>query len=113
MNFIRPCDHKSPRAVALIVGVLGLIAILRLVSAYFIFSQAYDEPAHIACGMEWLDKGTLFFQPLHPPLARVDAAIGPYLAGGRLPPGRNLPKGRGQTSCTFLSAKEISENARA
>lgn len=35
--------------------------------------------------MEWLDKGTFKLEPLHPPLARIAAAIGPYLAGARLP----------------------------
>jgi hypothetical protein len=43
-----------------------------------------DEPAHLACGMEWLDRGTYRMEDQHPPLARVLAALGPYLSGIRL-----------------------------
>jgi Dolichyl-phosphate-mannose-protein mannosyltransferase len=64
---------------------LVLIGVLRIVATYHVFSQAYDEPAHVACGMEWLDKGTFQMEPQHPPLPRVMAALGPYLAGLRLP----------------------------
>jgi MFS family permease len=73
------------RAVALFVAVLLVIAVVRIVSTYFVFPQAYDEPAHVVCGMEWLDNGTFTLEPLHPPLPRVAAALGPYLAGIRLP----------------------------
>jgi hypothetical protein len=65
--------------------ILTAFAIFRIVAANSSISVAYDEPAHIACGMEWLDKGTFTLEPLHPPLARIAAAIGPYLAGARLP----------------------------
>src|SRR5438105_6779946 len=58
-----------------------LISLFRIVSTYHVLSQAYDEPAHIACGMEWLQKGTYTLEPLHPPLARVAVALGPYMAG--------------------------------
>ena len=34
--------------------------------------------------MEWLERGTYTFEPLHPPLARVAVALGPYLSGIRL-----------------------------
>ena len=58
-------------------------------STYSVFDQTYDEPAHIACGMEWLDHGTYTYEPLHPPLARVAAALLPYLAGVR---DKNVPE---------------------
>ena len=65
----------------LIVG----FACIRIAATYHVFSQTVDEPAHIAAGMEWLDRGTYIFEPLlHPPLARIAAAIGPFLAGRRL-----------------------------
>ena len=66
-------------------GILVVMAITRIAATYHDFNQAYDEPAHIACGMEWLDKGTFTLEPQHPPLPRVMAALGPYLAGLRLP----------------------------
>ena len=55
----------------------------RIVSTYNVFSHIQDEPAHIACGMEYLSKGVYRYEPQHPPLARVAVAIGPYLAGER------------------------------
>src|SRR5437879_8007811 len=74
--------HRFP---VFLCSVVLLIALLRIISTYRVLSQAYDEPAHIACGMEWLDKGTYTLEPLHPPLARVAAAIGPFLEGLHLP----------------------------
>ena len=67
----------------MVLGFLIVIALVRIVSTYPVFSQTYDEPAQISKGMEWLDKGeyTVFLE--HPPLARVMVAIGPFLAGAR------------------------------
>jgi len=67
-------------------GVLLLISIftaVRLAPTYTIFVATYDEPFHIASGMEWLDRGQYTYQWEHPPLARVAVALGPYLAGLR------------------------------
>src|SRR5271165_1062867 len=65
-----------PPLVALFPVILatGLI-----VGTYSAFYQTYDEGAHLACGMEWLDHHTYILEPLHPPLARVATAIFPYL----------------------------------
>ena len=60
---------------------LVLIATIRIVSTYTTFSYTFDEPAHIACGMEWLEKHTYTYEAQHPPLARVMTAILPKLAG--------------------------------
>ena len=68
-----------------IAVIFVLVGVGRIASTYHTFNQAYDEPAHIACGMEWLDKGTFKIEPQHPPLPRVAVALGPYLAGLRLP----------------------------
>jgi 4-amino-4-deoxy-L-arabinose transferase-like glycosyltransferase len=70
--------HSRVLALALI-----LIASVRVVSTYTVFSHTSDEPAHIACGIEWLAKGVYTWEPQHPPLARVAAALGPYLMGAR------------------------------
>lgn len=63
--------------------LLVLLATLRIAATYPIFNHTIDEPAHIACGMEWLDRHTYRLEPHHPPLARVMDAVGPYLAGAR------------------------------
>jgi hypothetical protein len=73
---------KKRRRVLLVVIVAAASA--RIVSTYNVFSHTFDEPAHIGCGMEWLADGAYTLEPQHPPLARVAAAIGPYLAGARV-----------------------------
>ena len=63
--------------------VLVLIASGRIAATYTVFNHTADEPAHIASGMEWLDKHAYTYEPQHPPLARAAAALGPYLLGVR------------------------------
>jgi Dolichyl-phosphate-mannose-protein mannosyltransferase len=80
-----PVSDKTTGSFAVIVLiVLGAIGVIRIVSTYSIFSQTTDEPAHVATGMEWLQRGTYTLEPLHPPLARIAVALGPYLSGLRL-----------------------------
>jgi hypothetical protein len=64
---------------------VALIAIgsARIVATYTVFNHTVDELGHMACGMEWLEKGVYQWEAQHPPLARVAAAIGPYLMGLR------------------------------
>jgi hypothetical protein len=66
-----------------VVVLIGL-ALVRVGSTYTVFNGTYDEPVHIACGMEWLQWGTYTCEPQHPPLARIAVALGPYLTGQRL-----------------------------
>src|SRR5215471_8748192 len=63
--------------------LIAAAAIASLVPVYSTLSQTFDEPFHIACGMEWLDRGQYTYEAQHPPLARVADAIGPYLKGLR------------------------------
>jgi hypothetical protein len=65
--------------------VLALVAVVRLFPTYRTFGQTVDEPFQIAAGMEWLDKGAYTYELVHPPLARVAVALGPYLSGLRWP----------------------------
>lgn len=62
---------------------LVLIATLRIAATYSVLSFTYDEPAHIACGMEWLDQHVYRYEPQHPPLTRAMVALLPYLNGTR------------------------------
>jgi hypothetical protein len=68
-------------------GVLAVLLVLlasaRVVSTYTVFNHTADEPAHIASGMQWLDRHVYLYEPQHPPLARAAAALGPYLLGIR------------------------------
>jgi Dolichyl-phosphate-mannose-protein mannosyltransferase len=67
----------------LILAACALAGVTRIVSTYRVFNQTWDEPAHVAAGMEWLDRGRYTYEPLHPPLARIAAALGPRVAGIR------------------------------
>ncbi len=69
----------------IVLVILSLLALARIVAGYSSTSQAFDEPAHIAAGMEWLDRGTYIIDPLHPPLSRIAIALPLYIAGLRLP----------------------------
>jgi 4-amino-4-deoxy-L-arabinose transferase-like glycosyltransferase len=76
---------------ALILSLLfAVVAALRVADTWRRFSQTYDEPFHIVMGLEWLERGTYRLEVQHPPLARIFDAIGPFLAGRRLPPGNIL-----------------------
>src|SRR5579863_7092781 len=65
--------------------VLAVVAVLfasaRIIATYNVFNHTFDEPVHIACGMEWLDRGIYTWEAQHPPLSRIMAALGPYLIG--------------------------------
>ena len=74
---------RHPDLVSLAVLLCIAIGTARIVSTYGLFSQTFDEPAHLACGIEFLDRGVYLYEPQHPPLARLALAIGPYLDGSR------------------------------
>jgi 4-amino-4-deoxy-L-arabinose transferase-like glycosyltransferase len=71
------------RHAAILTIAFALIATVRIVATYTVFNDTSDEPAHIACGMQWLDQHIYQYEHQHPPLTRVMVALGPYLAGAR------------------------------
>jgi 4-amino-4-deoxy-L-arabinose transferase-like glycosyltransferase len=71
------------RRATVVVLALILIASVRIAATWSVYNHTVDEPAHVACGMEWLAEGQYLWEPQHPPLARVAAALGPYLIGDR------------------------------
>jgi hypothetical protein len=64
------------------------------VSTYTAFADVGDEPAHLACGLEYLTRHVYRYETQHPPLARAMAALGPYLDGAR-PVGESNPEWEG------------------
>ena len=76
---------RSPGKVVLVLVVLLLtgIAVARIASTYTVLSSTFDEPSHMARGLEWLTKGS-YRHIHHPPLAPVAVALGPYLDGVRI-----------------------------
>ena len=65
--------------------------------SWAVYSNTWDEPEHLAAGLELLDRGHYEYDTEHPPLARVLLALGPYLAGARsfgTPPPDGTQEGR-------------------
>ena len=69
------------RCAPLFATLILLQGVGRIVATYPVFSHTWDEPAHVATGMEWLDRGSYTYETLHPPLARVMVALGLWLTG--------------------------------
>ena len=74
---------KCPRLYVLAALVLVAIGSFRIASTWRVFNHTIDEPDNLAAGMEYLSTGKYRYEDTHPPLARVFAAVGPYLAGER------------------------------
>ena len=63
------------------LALLILAACLLAASTWRVYGHTWDEPEHLAAGMELLDKGHYEYDTEHPPIARVLIALGPFLAG--------------------------------
>ena len=69
--------------------LLAAIGTARIIAAYSAFNHTIDEPDTLAAGIEYLTTGKYRYEDTHPPVGRVFAALGPYLAGERFHPGPN------------------------
>ena len=74
---------RQDRSSALIAVAFVLVGVMQIVRTYPVYSNTFDEPAHVAAGMEWLDAGEFTYEPFTPPFARIAVAIGPFLSGVR------------------------------
>lgn len=63
------------------LSLLILCACLLAASTWRVYGHTWDEPEHLAAGLELLDRGKYEYDTEHPPLARAMIALGPYLAG--------------------------------
>ena len=93
-----PADWIAPssRAVRALLAITILAATLLAASTWRVYGHTWDEPEHLAAGMELLDRGKYEYDVQHPPLARLMIALGPYLAGARSlgkPPPDGTPEG--------------------
>src|SRR5438874_13582385 len=70
------------RSLALATALIA-IATLRIASTWPETSATWDEPGHMACGLQYLGQHVYQYESQHPPLARVMSALGPFLAGAR------------------------------
>jgi 4-amino-4-deoxy-L-arabinose transferase-like glycosyltransferase len=70
-------------ATRIALAFLILVACLLAASTWRIYSNTWDEPEHLAAGIELLDKGRYEYDTEHPPIVRAFMALGPYFAGAR------------------------------
>lgn len=63
--------------------LLTLAGAVRIALTWRPTSLTYDEGSNLACGMEYVARGTYTYGPFHPPAARIAMGIGPYLYGAR------------------------------
>jgi hypothetical protein len=91
-----PAGISAPPAARKTLALLILIACLLAAGCWRVYSNTWDEPEHLAAGIELLDRGKYEYDTEHPPLGRVFLAIGPYLAGAHsygTPPPEGTPEG--------------------
>ena len=62
---------------------LILLACVLAAGTWRVYSNTWDEPEHLAAGVELLDLGRYEYDTEHPPIVRAFMALGPYLAGAR------------------------------
>ena len=60
-------------------------AVAWTVGSALALSHTFDEPRHLATGLEWWQFGTYRWWTENPPLPKVVTALIPYLSGMRLP----------------------------
>ena len=77
---ILPFLEKHSLLLAIAIIALGM---LRIVSTYSETGLTWDEPGHMACGLQYLGDHVYLYEAQHPPLARVASAFGPFLSGAR------------------------------
>ncbi len=66
---------------AMLAIFVTIISVIRICMTYGMLSQTFDEPAHLATGMQLLDKGEYTLETLHPPITKIAIALLPYLDG--------------------------------
>ena len=69
-------SHPNFAFASLLTILMISLGCLRVIDTYRFFWQTWDEAAHIAAGMQWLEKGKYTYEIAHPPLARMMCALG-------------------------------------
>ena len=69
---------------AVIAVAVATFSSLLIVGSYRRLSHTWDEPTHVAAGMEWLQLHRYTKQTENPPFSRIPLALIPYLSGMRI-----------------------------
>jgi len=65
-------------------AALILLSVGRVISTYHVFSQVWDEPYHVASGLEWWQNGVYHLAVEQPPLSHIAVSALLYLRGVRV-----------------------------
>jgi hypothetical protein len=87
---------RAPAASRRFLALIILAACLLAAGCWRVYSNTWDEPEHLAAGIELLDRGKYEYDTEHPPFARIFLAVGPYLTGAHsygTPPPEGTPEG--------------------
>jgi len=79
------------------LALLILLSCLLAASTWRVYGHTWDEPEHLAAGLQLLDRGRYEYDTEHPPIARVLMALGPWLAGAHsfgTPPPDGVQEGK-------------------
>jgi hypothetical protein len=96
VSSVRAANPRAPKLARRALVLIILAACVLAAGSWRFYSNTWDEPEHLAAGIELLDRGKYEYDTEHPPLGRVFLAIGPYLAGARsfgTPPPEGTPEG--------------------
>jgi hypothetical protein len=69
----------------ILTAALAVAAVVWTIGSAWSLSHTFDEPHHLATGIEWWQFRTYRWWTENPPLPKAVTALGPYLAGMRLP----------------------------
>jgi Dolichyl-phosphate-mannose-protein mannosyltransferase len=91
-----PLATRAPATSRRLLALIILVACLLAAGCWRVYSNTWDEPEHLAAGIELLDRGKYEYDTEHPPFARIFLAVGPYLTGAHsygTPPPEGTPEG--------------------
>ena len=74
-----------PAVFAALTVAFVVTAVVWTLTSAAALSTTFDEPHHLATGIDWWQFGSYRWWTENPPLPKVLTALGPYLAGVRLP----------------------------
>src|SRR6202030_1635336 len=74
---------RAAAAARLALALIILLSCALAAGSWRVYSNTWDEPEHLAAGIELLDRGQYEYDTEHPPFGRVLLALGPCLAGAR------------------------------
>ena len=83
MSLHASAPRRARYAVPVALTVLIAASCALAAGCWRVYSNTWDEPEHLAAGVELLDLGRYEYDTEHPPLARIFLAVGPYFAGAR------------------------------